>query len=137
MEDKDALLTEMKNHGVDAAEVEDIERQLSAYASELQSKPSTSAATTDAIDMSVLDDILGNDKRTEESAEEVSSSSSAAPAPQPALSPEEWNQLVQKHIKSPKTTLDQERHQFFSQVEYDLLETAKTEDDLVHFKKLR
>lgn len=128
----------MKNHGVQESEVEDVERQLLEYSHELQNKASSSASSTnDSIDMSVLDDILGDNKRTENASEEETPSTASTSSNSQNLSPEEWSKLVKQHVKVPKTTLDKERHSFFNQVEYNSFESAKSEDDLIRFKTLR
>lgn len=139
LESKEALVKEMKNHGVAESEVEDVERQLLEYSHELQNKASSSASSTnDSIDMSVLDDILGDNKRSDHASEEDAPAAvSTSSASNHNFSPEEWNKLVRQHVKLPKTSLDMERHNFYNQVEYDSFESAKSEDDLIRFKTLR
>ncbi len=144
VESKDALTNELSSHGVDA-NVDEVHRQLSDYHEEfMKSQKVVSQMTSDEIDMSILDDILGEDKgkkaaaavqaATVASTDATKSSSSAAPVDVKA----DREKLFEKAgISAPKNELEKERHRFYSQVELQTFENIATEDDVANFKQIR
>jgi hypothetical protein len=93
------------------------------------------------VDMSVLDEVLGETKLTVDDSDEAESVASEFDEDNDEIitadtitkySPE-WPELLKKYVQTPRTILEKERDAFFAQTtNYSFsVEAAKTENDLI------
>lgn len=138
LEDNETLSKELKSHGIVDVNVEDVQRQLADFHDELV-KNQQASASSDEIDMSILDDILGEEKSQKLGKEQAAAATAAAKSGESsgASNSTVWENLVKEKVGMPKTGLEKERHSFYSQVEMQSFENIASDDDVEHFKQIR
>lgn len=149
--DDNALLQEIVGAGLDGAILPEVRHQLEDYKTNNHHSGFLESLSeeTDSVDMSILDDILGEinkDKSATASASAIGEGSEPADGAEGekkgygnmlAKGSAQWEQFVKDQLNTPTNELEQDREMYFLQFDSSDFESLETLEDVDDFKNSR